>query len=342
MPTVSSAYLKNYLDTCVAHGAPESDLLGFVPGGREALDHPDRRFKASAVVSLLDHAAAVTGNDALGIHVGLGFRPSSFLDVGYALGSASTIREALTINARYQALTQEIVRTSLKVSDGLACIRCEPVMAGEAALRRVMEAVFAGYAAIGYFLLRDQRPPIELMQFRHHDPGARCQEAYRAVFGDKVRFGAREDMLVFREEIVSLPLPGANPELVQVLTRRLDARLKALRRGASLTEQVRNCLHTQLRAGRPNVERTAELVGVSDRTLRRRLAAEGTSFGDLLLQARKEAADIYLRQPELSLTEIALALGYGDQSAFVRAFRGWNDISPGAYRRRILGNGSAG
>lgn len=335
VPTVSSAYLANYVETCIAVGAPASKMYALVPGGRAALDQPDQRFPGMVVVRVLDAAAELTGNDTVGLRVGMQFRPASFMDVGYALSSAGTIKQALEINAHYQPLTQEIVRTSLEISGGYARIRCAPAMAGVDELRRVMEAVYAGYATIGFWLLRDHGSPIESMQFRHADPGPASREVYETLFGKGVKFGAREDMMAFRADLVTRPLPGENQELVRLLTSQLDMRLSALREGVSLPQKVRNCLHSQMGRVRPGMAGTAKLLGYTERTLRRRLAEEGLSFAELLQEARKEAAEIYVREGKLSLSEIAQATGYSDQSAFVRAFRGWHGMSPGAYRRQI-------
>ncbi len=335
MPTVSSAYLSNYVETCIALGAPAAEIYALVPRGRAALAQPDERFSGDVVVAVLDAAAEMTGNDTVGLRVGMQFRPASFLDVGYALSSAGTIKQALEINTQYQALTQEIVRTSLEISGGFARIRCASALPGVEETRRVMEAVYAGYATIGYWLLRDQGSPIEAMQFRHRDPGPGSREIYETLFGPGVKFGAREDMMVFRADLVVRPLPGENQALVRLLTQRLDRRLAALHEGVSLAEKVRNCLHIQMGRVRPCMAGTAQLLGYSERTLRRRLAEAGVSFAQLLQEARKEAAEIYVREGKLSLTEIAHATGYSDQSAFVRAFRGWHGVSPGAYRRDV-------
>ncbi|MBY9068264.1 AraC family transcriptional regulator [Hyphomonas sp. WL0036] len=334
MPTVSSAYLSNYVETCIALGAPAQRLYDLVPGGRAAMDVPDGRFPGDVVVRVLDVAAELTGNDTLGLRVGMQFRPATFMDVGYALSSAGTIRQALEINMRFQPLTQEVVCTGLEVRGAHAYIRCAPALAGVEGLRRVMEAVFAGYAVIGHWLLRDHSSPIEAMHFRHRDPGPQTHEMYETVFGKGVKFGQKEDVMVFRAELVSRPLPGENQALVTLLTQRLEERMISLRDGVSLADKVRNCLHGQMRRGRPSMAGTARLLGYSERTLRRHLAEAGIGFSDLLQDARKEAADIYVREGKLSLTEIAGALGYGDQSAFVRAFRGWYGISPGVYRKQ--------
>jgi AraC-like DNA-binding protein len=142
-------------------------------------------------------------------------------------------------------------------------------------------------------------------------------------------------MMVIDAALVTRPLPNANPALVQLLTGRLNARLAAYRAGSSLRMLVMSGLHQQMRKGKPSLEDTAKLIGMSGRTLRRRLLAEDLSYSDLLAATRKEAAEVYIHEETLSFAEIAGLLGYSDQTAFVRAFRGWFGEPPGAFRDRV-------
>lgn len=333
MPSVSSAYLRNFVDACISLGAPEARIMALIPGDRSSLDHPDRRFPGETVIHLLDLTAEEIGNDTVGLLAGERFKPARFLEVGYALASASTLREALEINIRFQALTQELLRTSLEITQERGRIQLIPALACNETMRRVTETIFAGYVKAGRMLTRDSTNMIERIQFRHRYPGPHCEAAYRQVFGPNISFGARENLMILKPGLLSTPLPGANPEVVRLMSRKLESRLKMLRQAAPLRNQVLNCLHNQLLRGDACLEQTAALVGVSGRTLRRHLAAQGTSFGELLQEARREAAEVYVRSQDMTLTEIAHALGYGDQSAFVRAFRNWYGMPPGAYRR---------
>ncbi len=115
----------------------------------------------------------------------------------------------------------------------------------------------------------------------------------------------------------------------------LNARLAAYRAGSSLRMLVISGLHRQIRQGKPNLDETARLLGMSGRTLRRRLQAEEISYSELLAATRKEAAEVYMHEDKMTLAEIAGLLGYGDQTAFMRAFRGWFGMSPGAYRDKL-------
>lgn len=335
MPTVSTAYLANYIESSIALGAPSASMYELVPGGRAALDHPDKRFPIGLMADVLSRAADLTGIDSVGMRVGMQFRPATFLDVGYALAAAGTIKEALEINMRYQPLTQEAARTTLELDRREARIVLEPAEADAERMRRVTEAILAGYASIGRWLLWDQERPVAAVTFRHRPPSSEAQAFASYLFGDAITYNAPRDTLVIEASLVSRPLPNANPALVQLLTGRLNARLAAYQAGSSLRMLVINSLHQQIRKGKPNLDDTARLLGMSGRTLRRRLLSEELSYSDLLAAARKEAAEVYIHEESLSLAEIAGLLGYSDQTAFVRAFRGWFGETPGAYRDRV-------
>lgn len=339
MTTVSTAYLANLIEGSVAIGAPADLLYSLVPGGREAVHLPDKRIPAEVTADVLNAAAEATGIDSIGLRVGMQFRPATFLDVGYALAAASTIREALEINMRYQPLTQEAARTRLEVDRKDARIILEPAFADAERFRRVTEAILAGYASIGRWLLWDQVRPVAAVQFRHQQPGEETRAYYASLFGDHVSCAAAQDVMVIDAGLVARPLPNANPALVQLLTGRLNARLAAYKAGSSLRMLVMSGLHRQIRQGKPNLDDTAKLLGMSGRTLRRKLQAEELSYSELLAATRKEAAEVYMHEEKMTLAEIAGLLGYGDQTAFMRAFRDWFGTSPGAYREALRRKG---
>lgn len=335
MPTVSTAYLSNYIETAVALGAPADRLYDLIPGGRAALNHPDKRFPVPLMADVLNTAAELTGIDSIGLRVGMQFRPATFLDVGYALAAAGTIKEALEINMRYQPLTQEAARTRLEIVKREARIILEPAVEDAERMRRVTDAILAGYASIGRWLLWDQVKPVASVALRHRPPSEEAQAFARQLYGDVVSYNAPKDMMVIDASLVTRPLPNANPAIVQLLTGRLNARLAAFRAGSSLRMLVMSGLHQQIRKGKPSLDETAKLIGMSGRTLRRRLLEEGLSYSELLAATRKEAAEVYVHEEKLTFADIAGMLGYNDQTAFVRAFRGWFGITPGAFRDQV-------
>jgi len=134
--------------------------------------------------------------------------------------------------------------------------------------------------------------------------------------------------------MLSLPLTSADPGLNQMMEREAAALLADYDAGTNLTNAVRSHLYRMLADGEPGLETVAGRMGLAARTLQSRLHRQGVSFQELLDGLRRSLAEIYLRDPALGLTDIALLLGFAEQSSFNRAFRRWRGQSPTAFRRQ--------
>jgi AraC-like DNA-binding protein len=117
--------------------------------------------------------------------------------------------------------------------------------------------------------------------------------------------------------------------------------LAKLREG-SLVHRVKAGIIDSLPSGPVANEKVARELGMSVRSLQRRLAEAGTSFRDLLDTSRQEMAQSYIREPEIELVEIAFLLGFSDQSAFSRAFKRWTGNSPNEVRKTFLNESRTG
>jgi AraC-like DNA-binding protein len=102
-----------------------------------------------------------------------------------------------------------------------------------------------------------------------------------------------------------------------------------------IADSVRRAIVATLPSGTPSLPDVARSLGLSERTLRRRLAVERTSFQDLLEGFRSSLAGRYLERKDLALAEIAFLLGFSEPSPFYRAFRRWFGQSPERYRQAL-------
>ncbi len=158
--------------------------------------------------------------------------------------------------------------------------------------------------------------------------------ALQAAFGPELSFGCEVSCIYFDREALHYPLikPGFS------LGREFTAGPQSLfsERGADdpFLYELRLALRRSLPGGEVTVDRVAQALGVSRRTLQRRLEQRDSSFKQLLQSQREELSLHYLDDPRLAITEIALLLGYSDQASFSNAFRGWRGCSPSEYRRR--------
>lgn len=145
-------------------------------------------------------------------------------------------------------------------------------------------------------------------------------------------FGAECNSILISDAVTSLTPRLRNEPMYRYFERQMEARLSAVGKPRRLVDRVRLVIDAQLASGDVSITAIARQLGVSGRTLRRRLDEEGCSFRELVHQCRMDAAERMLARRELSVTEIAAALGFSEASAFSRAFRRQRGVSPSGFR----------
>ena len=153
-----------------------------------------------------------------------------------------------------------------------------------------------------------------------------------AHFGCRVHFEEERNALVFRTSDLERPFVTHNAELLGMIGPQLDAELGARESDHSLEERVKTTVKRVLAGQRPSLRFVAQRLGMSSRTLQRRLTEDGVTFQELVEEARRELARHYLGQSSLELNETAYLLGYKDGNSFFRAFHQWEGTSPGEWR----------
>ncbi|TQR37476.1 AraC family transcriptional regulator [Brevibacillus brevis] len=173
-----------------------------------------------------------------------------------------------------------------------------------------------------------KRLTAQSVEFSHAMGDVTALEAY---FGCPIRIGATDNRLTLHRRDLDRPFLSYNKELLEILTPVLDRSLDE-QGSHSIAEKVKWILKRSLTGGRLDIRAVASELGMSDRTLQRRLADESTTFKQLLTQARHELAREYLADPKLDIKEVAFLLGYEDQNSFYRAFRLWEGDTPSNWR----------
>ena len=121
-----------------------------------------------------------------------------------------------------------------------------------------------------------------------------------------------------------------------MLTPALSGALRDLQALTSLSDQVKAVLLHALPSGRPDIAEVAREMGMSERTLQRRITDEGTAFRDLVNEARHALSRRLLSDQTNDMAEVAYMLGYQDTRSFYRAFRSWEGTTPKAWRKSAL------
>ena len=295
------------------------------------IKNPQARIPVRAQVAFLDEAAAVLEEDFLGFELA---RSVDLRELGllyYVLASSEDLNAALTRLTRLSTILNEGARiTYREVHDDAAAVTFDYVGVKRVNDRHQMEFFVTILLRLCRALTGRELIPAEVtFKHRRQDLPARV----KAFFDCKIEFGSRHDRLVLRTAAKSNAIVNADPYLHKLLLEYCDEILARRRKksGAWRTK-VENAVAPLLPHGEANVEEVAKQLGVSRRTLTRRLAAEKVSFADMLKELRLGLARKYLAEPEMQVTEVAWLLGYKGTSAFSHAFKHWTGASPS--RRR--------
>ncbi|MBY0367031.1 MAG: AraC family transcriptional regulator [Proteobacteria bacterium] len=257
-----------------------------------------------------------------------GIEPRHFGVVGFAALACGTLAQALQRLERYHRSVYDVNLAQVRPwADGV-CIEWGVERGRPGAL--VDETAIAALVQLTR-AFTDR--PVRAREVDFVNPRPADLRPYQDFFGGSVRFGRPSTRIVLSARDLALPLRGADAALLALL----DAQAEALlQQGAAVGEPVavwRQALVGLIRSGRTQLADLAQSLQISPRSLQRRLAEQGHSFQPLLSETRHQLAEAYLRDPQLDLAEVALLLGYSEQSAFTRAFRQWTGLAPSQWRR---------
>jgi AraC-like DNA-binding protein len=158
------------------------------------------------------------------------------------------------------------------------------------------------------------------------------QEIYEAYYGCCVRFKAHRNNIVFRTDDLELPFTTYNPELLTTINSQLEREIASRKTQQTTSFRAKRVLKRLVGSQHTDIDEVAKELGMSRRTLQRRIAEEGSSFRQLLSEARRELARLYLQHPSLGLSQAASLLGYENPNSFLRAFRVWEGATPTEWR----------
>jgi AraC-like DNA-binding protein len=250
--------------------------------------------------------------------------------LGLAVKTAPTLRASLKRIERYWRVVTDTAVYHLDEADNEAFFTFEARTGHHPVLDFRNEGALAGFVRnMQLFVAGDL--VVEHVSFRHvcrSDPAR-----YAALFGCPVHFGAERNVIALSPAMLDLPNRLGDAAVSDFLTDHLEAEIGALKNDPSLRAELLRRLTPALSNGMPQAADIAQGMGMSERTLYRRLADEGLTFRDVLTEAQSSLARDLLRENRSSIAEIAYLTGFSEQSTFSRAFKRWNGRTPAQFRQ---------
>jgi AraC-like DNA-binding protein len=282
------------------------------------------------LLTVFANAMALSADPAIGIRYGLRTGIGAYGTLGFAMVSAPTDLHAVSLALKYQRLlVGALIKVSLSIDNSVGVIVMDDAIADISLRRFYLEQLCAGFMAFNTAMAGK---PAILRSIELPFPAPDYIEVYREVFDCPVKFDAKRTQIFFDCGVLSTTLPNSDPLTFEACERICEQIMQQFEREKSVTNRIRQFLITRW-PELPSMESIARNLGYDVRTLRRHLLDEGSSFRDVKDSVRKNIALEYLQQTQMSIDEIALAVGFSDSATFRRAFRRWTGNYPRFYRQ---------
>jgi AraC-like DNA-binding protein len=300
--------------------------VGLTP---EVIADPEERLSVRSQVALLDEAAIALKDDHLGFTLARDFEPRELGLLYYVMASSQTLGDALKRVARYSQITNEALVVGYREGNRLIINLSYSGVPRHSERHQIEFCIFAVLRICR--MLTGQNLVPQYFSIAHYQSGATSEMA--RFVGTKVEFGADKDEFALNADTRELPLIHADPYLNDLLLKYCEAALVDRRDDTSqLRTRVENAISSLLPHGRVLVEDVARSLGMSKRTLARRLSEDGLNFTEILQQLRRDLAARYLDDRKLHVSKIAWLLGFSEVTAFTHACKRWTGKSPSQMR----------
>lgn len=288
------------------------------------------RLEVSKQIRILDLAAKEIGDEFLGFHLGRDFDLREIGLVYYIIASSERLADAIRNAARYSGIMNDGIRLHFRQDNRAVTIALDYVNVDRRSDRHQIEFWLVTVIRICRQITDTRLAPRHL-RVRHNRDTTPAE--FRTFFGTDVEFGADADEIVFPAPIGSFPLTKRDNYLNDLLRQYADEALASRPRHLGhFRSAVENALTQLLPHGEGSASKVAQHLGMSARTLARKLNAEGVTFADILDQLRSALAQRYLSERGLPISEISWLLGYREVSSFTHAFKRWTGKTPRQYR----------
>ena len=298
----------------------------------KTLEDPEARIPFDCLETIWKEVVLKTKDQDFGLHLGESMHeyPGGNIVLSVMM-NCPTVGDALDKFCCYHNLMSDAIQPKLYVKDKLAYLSWETADPRLRPSRHISEALLSIFETILKHLTENPFSPVEV-HFRHAPP--QDIREHQRIFQAPLLFDQLKDELVIGKQHLGKPVFLANPQLLETLERYALNLIHKIYLPNSLADKVICLLGKGMQGEKPLVESIAAELVVSARSLQNKLSREGTTFQQLLDYSRKEMAMQYLKNPEMTLCDIAFMLGFSEQSAFNHAFKRWTGKTPKQYLQK--------
>lgn len=330
--SISATKISSFLNNFDAYGISVDDVIRYSGINPLILSSPDNRLSGSEAQKIIDAAAKLTKDDNLGLHQGERLSKGFSNILGYVLMNCSTLKECWMKYCRYEKIIDSTSISDFNIIDNYALLTNTTVDEALANNRQFSDFKIAGM--LSYIkLLSNKKLQLHEVHFTHTKP--KDISEYERIFKSKICFKKSANALIFNSELLNIPVIEPNENLLVLFEKNAEEILQTLTSNtyANMVNEI--ILKEIEKCNLPSIEIVAKKLLLSTRSLQLYLNKEGTTYIELVKELRKNIAEKYLKDNNISIDEITYILGFSETSAFHRAFKNWTGLTPVQFRKSL-------
>lgn len=276
-----------------------------------------------------------SGDPDFGIHFGQHAHSQLSRHLIYALMlNCANVGEAIRKNFLYHNLIMDVIKPVIREESSIAVLSWEMNHVAFKQERHFSESILSLFVSMLNYLTEKQVKLTEV-RFTHSQP--KNIDEHHQVFQSSLVFNHHSNEILLRKDFLNKPILLSNSKLLGQLETLVQKVLHQVYASDSWAEKVaQTAFNSIIYEGNASIEGISQKLFVGERTLQMKLKREETTFRQILEKVKKEIAVEYLADKESSICQIALLLGFSDQSSFQNAFKRWTGLTPAVYRKRYL------
>ena len=335
---VTGLTMSHFVVSAERLGLPARELLMARGVDADMALQPATRLPLETLEKLMADLLLASGDEYLGFHLGHQVMPGLYGALSGLMFSAPKVREAIQVAHRFQAITAGNGHgfSIEELADGSMVFTWVMVTKNPVLRRHFTDNIFALVSHVAAMVLPDLRAAPTLIRLAFPRPDKDICAQMETLYRCPVEFDAPDSQVFFPAELLDMPINVHGSGQHAAAIRMAEQQLAEQQQEQDWLGEVRRHMRDQIASRAPQRELVARRLGISARTLDRRLAELDTSWQKQLDALRAQMAREYLSDAAISVQDIAGRLGFSDVRALQRRFRVWTGMTPSEYRKRLL------
>jgi AraC-like DNA-binding protein len=332
---ISARHLQHFIANAEKAGVDIDLLLEDAGVVRARLSDPDYPVPVAAVELMLSTITREYAEPLVGLRLARDIQPATFGPLGYIAQACTTFADVLEVVTRYSGLLSNIGKSSVVHAPDATEVRWECTAGGRIFRRQATEYVLGSFVTLARLLMPERQDMPRAVTFTHPGPDSpRHARGYVSFFKCPVYFGRPASAVVIPALALKARLRHGDAFIKSLLERHAATMLKQRTTDSSLGDEVSHLVKAMILDGVPTKDMVAAQLGMSGRSLHRKLEDAGTSYREILDRVRLEIASERLKFAADSTTEISGSLGFSTRQAFLRWFKQRTGETPGEFRTK--------